>query len=35
MSDGWHKEMSLHYHIGIVADFYEANEISRGKPTLQ
>lgn len=23
MADGWHKEMSLHYHISAVADFYE------------
>ena len=28
MSDGWHKEMSLHYHIGIVADFYEAMKLA-------
>ena len=28
MSDGWHKEMSLHYHISIVADFYEAMKLA-------
>lgn len=28
LSDGWHKELSLHYHTGIVADFYEAMKLA-------
>lgn len=28
LSDGWHKEMSLHYHIAIIADFYEAMKLA-------
>lgn len=29
MSDGWHKEMSLHYHISAVADFYETIRLTK------
>ncbi|MDR0940139.1 MAG: heparinase II/III family protein [Mediterranea sp.] len=28
LDDGWHKEMSLHYHIGAIADFYEAMRLA-------
>lgn len=28
LSDGWHKEMSLHYHISAITDFYEAMKLA-------
>lgn len=29
LPDGWHKEMSLHYHISAVADFYETMRLTQ------
>lgn len=29
MTDGWHKEMSLHYHISAIADFYNAMKLAQ------
>ena len=28
LADGWHKEFSLHYHIGVIDNFYEAMKLA-------
>ena len=33
MADGWHKEMSLHYHYISIEDFYKQSLIQANKLT--
>lgn len=28
LADGWHKEFSLHYHLGVIDNFYEAMKLA-------